>query len=468
MAPERLSIRQRLLLLLLPPLLLLSALWAAVSYRSVLHFADLAYDRALYDTARTLATQVKRVNGELVLDLSDDEREMLEVDPDDEVFFEAATDRGQRLGGNAHLPGPDGESLQNESTHFYDRRVGDEKLRLVEYRALQRGSTVIVRVGETRRKRSQLATEALLSMVPVLASFIGAVGLAVWWGVGRGFQPLARMREAIASRHRGDLSPLPLHGLPPELREQAHVINDLMARLATVLDTERSFLADATHQLRTPITVLRTQTELALRARDWPALQAQLRHMDQVAQRLTRLANQLLNLSRAESGLVDSADFEIVDMAALLLDLIAAHEPQAHARQQQLAWKLPAEPTTVRGSALMLEQMLANLLDNAIRYTPEGGHLRLSVVASGDWLHLRVLDDGPGIPEAEREAVLRRFHRGSRSTGTGSGLGLAIVQQTVLAHGGRFRLAAGREDGCGLLAEVDLPRSGANVSASSD
>ena len=455
---ERMTIRKRLLTLLLPALAALLGLWAWSAYLSVLHFADIAYDRALYDSARTLATQVKVQDGKPVLDLSEDEREMLEVDPQDDVYFEVFADDGTRLGGTASLPAPAASSAPGDFGYLYDGKFVNESLRLVQYvPSATEPFQYVVRVGETRRKRTRLATEATLAMVPMQVVFIGTSVLLVWLGVGWGLRPLEALRAAIARRDHDDLEPLSLRGLPGELRSQAKAINELMARLRVVLDTERRFLADATHQLRTPLTVLRTQTELALRATDFASLQERVRPMAGMCERLTRLANQLLNLSRAEAGLAGVGENVRLDLTHVLEEVLARHEPAAHAKQQVLELFGDGGPLPLRGNLLMLEEMVANLVDNAIRYSPPNTRIAVEARDSGDEVRLTVRDDGPGLSDVERQRVMNRFYRGAGVTEPGSGLGLAIVREIVRAHHGRFELTPARADGTGLLAVIDLP-----------
>jgi len=452
------SIRQRLLLLLLPALAALLGLWAWSAYRSVLRFADVAYDRALYDTARTLATQVKGQDGKIILDLSEDEREMLEVDSQDNVYFEVFAADGARLGGTAELPAPDRKAVPGDFGYLYDGTFGHESLRLVQYvPSSSEPFQFVVRIGETRRKRNRLATEATLAMVPVQIAFIGTSVLLVWLGIGWGLRPLEALRSAIARRDHADLEPLSLRGLPLELRAQADAINSLIARLRVVLDGERRFLADATHQLRTPLTVLRTQTELALRAQDVDSLKAGVRRMAGVCERLTRLANQLLNLSRAEAGLAGLGGTGCLDLVHVLEEVLARHEPAAHSKQQTLELHTDGAPLTLRGDRLMLEEMVANLVDNAVRYAPPRARIAVEAKAAGAAVRLAVRDDGPGLSELERRRVLDRFYRGAGVTEPGSGLGLAIVREIVRAHDGRFTLSPARADGGGLLAVIDLP-----------
>ena len=404
---ERQTIRKRLLVLLLPALALLLGLWAGSAYLSVLHFADIAYDRALYDSARTLATQVKVRDGKAILDLSEDEREMLEVDPQDNVYFEVFAADGARLGGTADLPAPRPGTAPGDFGYLYDGKFLNESLRLVQYvPSAAEPFQFVVRIGETRRKRTRLATEATLAMVPMQVVFIGTSVLLVWLGVGWGLRPLEALRTAIARRDHSDLEPLSLRGLPSELRSQAKAINELMARLRVVLDGERRFLADATHQLRTPLTVLRTQTELAQRATDFDSLKERVRQMAGACERLTRLANQLLNLSRAEAGLAGVGENVRLDLTHVLEEVLARHEPAAHAKQQTLELFGDGRPLWLRGNLLMLEEMVANLVDNAVRYSPPNSRIAVAAHASGNEVRLTVRDDGPGLSDVERQRVL--------------------------------------------------------------
>jgi two-component system, OmpR family, sensor histidine kinase TctE len=456
---ERLTIRQRLVLLLLPALAVLVGLSAWTAYSSVLRFTAVAYDRALYDTALTLATQIGADNGRPALHLSDDERRMLEVDPQDDVYFEVFAG-GERLGGTANLPDPPAEPAPSESGYFYDGKLADSPIRLVEHVFGAAGDErFVVRVAETLRKRTRLAREATLSIVPVQIAFLGAIVLVVWLGIGWGLRPLAALRAAIGRRDPADLQPLSLRGLPAELRGQAEAINDLMARLSVVLETERRFLADATHQLRTPITVLRTQTELALRARDFESLRGNIGQMQSVCERLTRLANQLLNLSRAEAGLPAGGALQSVDLAAVAEEVLARYEPLAHAKQQTLRLGRDEHPIELRGDPLMLAEMIANLVDNAIRYSRSGAKIEVDTRSDGRRARLTVRDDGPGLSADERSRVLDRFYRGVAATEPGSGLGLAIVREIARAHDGALRLDSAHVDGTGLVATVELPQS---------
>ena len=384
---------------------------------------------------------------------------MLEVDPQDDVYFEVFAADGSRLGGTADLPAPDAKTAPGDFGYLYDGKFVNESLRLVQYvPSVAEAFQYVVRIGETRRKRTRLATEATLAMAPMQIVFIGTSVLLVWLGVGWGLRPLEELRAAIARRDHADLEPLSLSGLPSELRGQAKAINELMARLRVVLDAERRFLADATHQLRTPLTVLRTQTELALRASDFESLQERVRQMASVCERLTRLANQLLNLSRAEAGLAGVGENVRLDLTHVLEEVLARHEPAAHAKQQALELFGDGRPLWLRGNLLMLEEMVANLVDNAVRYTPPGGRVDLSTGVDGGRPWLEVADTGPGIPAAERERVFDRFYRLPGTAASGSGLGLAIVR--AIADRSGATVALGETPGGGLTVRVTFPPRG--------
>lgn len=455
---ERGSLRLRLLLWLLPPIMLLTAVWIWATYAIVLNFANLAYDRALTDTAQTLAGQLRANNGRVDVALSPEAREMLEFDPVDLVFFSVSDLAGQQLVGNQTLPPhPAGPGVARAIRH-YDGRLDGLQLRLVEYTvaAGTPGGLLSVRVAETLKKREILAREVLSYMIVPQLLFLGGIVLLLWYGVGRGIAPLARIRDAIARRSHEDLSPLDERGLPAEVREQVHVINALMQRLGQTITAQRRFIADATHQLRTPITVLRTQTELALRARDAGEQAAMLDKLDAGSARLARMANQLLNLSRAEAGGANAREPTPIAPADLVEDVAAGLVPAALAKGIDVRVDTAANLPALRADRQLLAEMLANLVDNAIRYTQPGGQIDIRASHQAGQLILTVTDNGPGIPEAERQRVFERFYRGVDAASEGSGLGLAIAREIAQLHEGTITLAPA-VDARGLVARVELP-----------
>lgn len=459
-AARRPSLRRWLLLWLLPPILLLTVIWVWAAHAIVLRFSNHVHDAWLEDSVRTLAGQVHVDDGQVRVDLPPAARRMLEFDETDRVFFGVVDGLGRRLTGNSDLPPPPGGVEVTDKVRFYDGRLDGHEVRLVQLTltAPHGGDPTYVRVAETLRKRKILAQEILAYMMAPQLLFLSGIVVLVWYGIGRGIAPLQRIRDAIARRTHADLSPLDETGLPAEVHEQVHVINDLMNRLGRTITAQQRFIADATHQLRTPITVLRTQTELALRADDADALRTYVSRLDAATVRLVRLANQLLNLSRAEAGLAGALQLESVDGAAWIEEVVAGLVPAALAKRIDVSVAIDEALPPILGDRQLLGEMLANLVDNAIRYTPAEGRIDVSAALVESVLVVAVTDNGPGIPAAERQRVLERFYRGAAVSTEGSGLGLAIAQEIVVLHGGRLDLAPVRPGG-GLRVTVVLPVS---------
>lgn len=470
---ERLSLRQRLLLWLLPSTAALTLAWIVGTYAIAQHFVGRVYDWALEDTARTLAGQVRVERGSATVNLPAPALRMLEFDEFDQIYFSVTDPNGRQLAGNRALPAPPERGAAAPRVRFYLDDADGAPLRLVQYRMRGDGSlAVYVRVAETLHKRKNLAREMMVYMLGSQLLFLAGIVFLVWYGVGRGIAPLNRVRDAIARRTHEDLSPLDERGLPSEVQQQVHVINELMARLAGTLSMQRDFIADATHQLRTPIAVLRTQAELAQRAHDGAqrdaaggghdgeALRTLLAQMDAATLRLSRLASQLLSLSRAELGRADAARFADLAVAELVEDTVAALVPAALARRIELQVGIDPDLPPLHADRQLLHELLANLIDNAIRYTPPGGRIEVEARRDGAAVRFAVTDDGPGIAESERERVVERFVRGSKADSQGSGLGLAIAREIAALHGGALTLAASPHPS-GLRVSVALPAADA-------
>jgi len=455
---KRWSLRQRLLLWLLPPIVFLTGVWIWVAYAIVLYFTNLAYDRGLEDTAHTLAGQVQVKQGKVDVNLPPAARRMLEFDQVDSIYFSISNEHDQQVVGNRVLPPNPSRAGVYKETWFYDGQVDGQSLRLVEYTVpgTVASEVLFVRVAETLHKREILTREVLVYMMASQLLFLTSIVVLVWYGVGRGIAPLSRIRDAISRRTHEDLSPLDETELPAEVHEQVHVINALMDRLGRTITAQRRFIADATHQLRTPITVLRTQTELAMRADNPDQLRALVMKLDSATIRLARLANQLLNLSRVEAALTGSLDLACFGVAELIEDVVARLVPTALSKQIDISVDIADTLPMVRGDRQLLGEMLANLVDNAIRYTPAGGRIDVDVRQTDGWVVFVVADNGPGIPALERQRVLQRFYRGIHAGAEGSGLGLAIAHEIISLHGGRIELGAAPGDS-GLRVRVGIP-----------
>jgi two-component system sensor histidine kinase TctE len=284
------------------------------------------------------------------------------------------------------------------------------------------------------------------------------VSVLIWYGVGRGIAPLRGIQEAIMQRTHNELSPLDETGLPVEVREQVHVINDLIERLSRVITSQRRFIADATHQLRTPMTVLKAQVELALRAESFNELRPTVEKISGTAARLARLANQLLSLSRAEAGPDRNVERQPMNVGDIAEEVVSEFVPAAVEKDIEIDVDIPSEALTARGDRHLFAEMLGNLVDNAIRYTPREGHVAISLRSHHARAFLTISDNGPGIGESERDRVFERFYRATSGSSEGSGLGLSIAREIAHLHEGDIRLENATREG-GLKVVVEIPLS---------
>jgi two-component system sensor histidine kinase TctE len=306
-----------------------------------------------------------------------------------------------------------------------------------------------VSVARTVRARQQVRAAIVRSLVLLEVVFsLALVGL-VWFSVGNGLAPLARLRARLDARGSADLAPLSDAGMPRELAPVVDAFNALLGRIAAGARAQDEFRANVAHQLRTPLAGLRLQLEwLAARHRADPETRRSVELMLGANERMIRQTNQLLSLERAEPNRFDRLRLAPLDLASLVADTIQAFVEQAAARDIDLGFEL--EPAPVQGDRFLLRDLVDNLVDNALRYTPPGGRVTVSCAAQGKdgGALLRVEDNGPGIPAAMREGVFERFVRLDEGTGTlGSGLGLAIVRDIANLHGAEVRLTEAAQGG---------------------
>jgi two-component system sensor histidine kinase TctE len=264
------------------------------------------------------------------------------------------------------------------------------------------------------------------------------------------------LQQAIEQRSHRDLSAVPIVDAPREVQPLLRAMNDLLVRLRESIAHQQRFTADASHQLRTPLAGLQTQAEMALRESDPARVRHALEWIRASTVRLTHLLSQLLALARVEPGSGREAPLQNLDLAQLVRDTTAEWVSAALAKQIDLGFEAPQGAAWVNGNALMLREMLANLLDNAIRYSPVASEITVHLLVAGGKAQLEVVDNGPGIPEGEREQVFERFHRLPDSSGEGCGLGLAIVREIALAHQAEISISGG-PDGHGTRITIKLP-----------
>ncbi len=311
-----------------------------------------------------------------------------------------------------------------------------------------------IQVAQPTALRTQLAAEAALRiLLPVLAA-LPLLGALVWLLVGRGLAPLSRLAQGVAGRSPTALEPLPDAGLPRELQPLVGALNGLLGRLDDAMTLQRRFAADAAHELRTPLTALGLQIQLVERARDDAERAQAIDRLKQGVRRATRLVEQLLTLARLDPEAA-AQPVSAVALDAVVRGVVADLEPLAQAKSVALAL-VRADAVRVNGPEAAWRSLAANLVDNAIRYTPAGGHVEVRVGVDGGQAVLDVADDGPGIPVEERDRVFDRFVRGSGAEAPGSGLGLAIVRQVARMQGATVTLGDGL-GGRGLAVRVTVP-----------
>lgn len=453
-------LQRKLLAWLLGPLAVLLVLDSAAAYWNAQHFSNLAYDRALYDIGREIALHVRLDGQRPRLDLSEAAAKVLLLDEDDLLFYRVVGEDGATLGGDAQMPAPQ-HAENGASPRFYADRVEGEPVRMmVASMPIDPGAgarQVQVQVAETVHKRTRLTWEMVANVVlPQLLLIVMATAV-VWFGVSRGLQPLQRLRRAVSDRSHLDLSPIDTHDVPGEVRPLVDEVNDLMARLGRTFDFQNRFVADAAHQLKTPVSGLKAQIEIALREQDGERVRHSLAQLYISADRLSRLVRQLLSLARNEPGALDSMQLQPLDLDAYALEVSMEWVPQAIRRDIDLGFEGAQRPLMIDADRDRLRELINNLIDNAIRYSQSGGRVTVRAEQSGDGqCRLSISDDGRAIPVEERARIFERFHRLLGTQEDGSGLGLAIVSEIATLHGARITLEEDT-DGVGNTFSVFFP-----------
>jgi two-component system OmpR family sensor kinase len=322
-----------------------------------------------------------------------------------------------------------------------------------------------IQVAQPTALRTELAARTagrLLAPVLIVLPFLGLIG---WWLVGRGLAPLREVAQSIAQRDPTSLAPVPTSGLPVEIRPLVESLNDLLARLGEAFDIQRRFAADAAHELRSPLTALMLQIGLAERAATPEERAVAFARLQQGVQRATRLVQQLLTMARLDPDAAEQPR-RPVDLALVAAATAEELRPLAAGKSVDIEVDAPGA-VWVSGQPDALQILVANLIDNAIRHTPEGGRVDVQVSAN-EGAALQVTDTGSGIPAEQRGRVFDRFYRGPDAPAGGSGLGLAIVQQVARMHGGSVELGE-RDGGPGLRVRARFPsaESAANSTPSS-
>ncbi len=446
---------------MLAPLLLLWPISIAATHHVANDIANEPYDQALAENVGAISRLLRVVDGRVTISLPASARTILHADEQDELYFQVRNSQGKLLAGDEELPAPSGgnEPVLAE-VRFRDERLAGEPIR-VAYKAheVEAGQRwVVIQVAETRHKREALASRIISGVLLPQFAIIPLAVILVWLGLSRGLRPLSRLRERMATRRPGDLSPIEIRRAPEELQPMVRSFNDVMERLEENLQAQQRFIADAAHQMKTPVTGLRMQAELAIRETDPVQLRRSVEQIARAAERAGHLITQLLTLARAESSHEKLHRFEIVDLEALARDVTFEWVDAARAKQIDLGFEGGEWPSAIDGVPLLLRELLKNVLDNAIKYTPQGGRVTVRVIAA-EHIILEVEDNGIGVAEEDRERVFERFYRVLGTEADGSGLGLAICREIAELHRAAISFLDG-SNGRGSRVVVVFPRAG--------
>ena len=466
---SRRSLHQQLAWHLIPPLLVLLALNLYWAYQEDLHTVNLAYDRSLTASISAISERSFSSEGQIKVDVPYSAFEVFDSGLQERIFYAVIAPDHRIITGYENLPIPTTAMAEGKvdirdavylgvpiriatlAKRMYDPKLGDN-------------DTILIAFAETMESRTQLVRLLFMDSLKRqgLLIILGLVLLLL--SLSRALRPLIALRTRVLARPEEDLTPIPVHEVPGEVRPLIDALNYHIARFSAMLQARKRFLADAAHQMRTPLTILRTQVEYGLRQQDPEEMRRTLQAVLNSIANTQRLTNQMLALSQAEAvnGLMQER--APVDLAALVRQVALALSPLAIAKNIELAFDSEDAIAPISGNANLLHEMLNNLIDNAIRYTPPGGkvaiHLGNADSPANPEVVLTVCDNGVGIPPDEYEKVFKRFYRIlGEGKSEGSGLGLAIVKEICMAHGGRVSLGptrlAGAEQGLGV--ELRLP-----------
>ena len=457
--PNQRSLFGEILDWMLVPLLLLWPLSIAITYLAAKSIANEPFDRALEDKVTVVAQQVREVSGVLSGKLPGSARDILRADDIDNIYFQVIGPQDELIDGDRDMPLPSEEEnrlpwsiqIRSDTIHNVEVRIAYTYVDLrratgtpsapgkpgnLPATTTQASRLALVQVAETLEKRSQLANQIVKGVI--LPEFIMLpIALAlVWFALARGLAPLSQLQQRIRDRRPDDLSPIDSGQVPEEISPLVGSLNDMLARLSQTIQMQKRFIADAAHQMKTPLAGMRMQSELALRQTSQTEIHRSLEQLSKSSEAATRLINQLLTLARAENQTPEAAPLILLELSELARNAVQEWVQSSFALKIDLGFEQPGYPVMVRGNPTMLRELLNNLIDNALRYTPAPGSVtvRIRTDVAQSVATIEVEDTGPGIAPAERGHVFDRFYRILGSQVEGSGLGLAIVREIAQQH----------------------------------
>lgn len=450
------SIRRRLLLWLLVPLIVLCCLSTFVAYKLAKTFANKSHDEILLNSAGSIASRLRRnAQGILVADIPEAAQAILRQSGKDDFYYQIVDSKARRLGGDSILPLPRYMNLRGPQFRYAE--IDGKQIRIcrIPVQIAPSNSEIWVQCAKTLNSRKWLQNEIFVSIVTPQMLLVVLASFSVWVGIRNGLAPLRILGASLRKRSKLDFSPVRIKDTPEELEPLTDALNTLFLRAENQIALQRQFVANAAHQLRTPVTAMKTYIDYAERAADERSLVGVLQQMSEATDRVVHTTNKLLILARSEGNSQKSAvEINLAD------PIIAAGKNLVHEalkRKVALDFEIPEEPVFVKGDLGDLEELVSNLIDNAIKYSSKSSNGAVWVkVIPGVQPILQVEDNGCGISDNNKEKVFERFYRIPGTTATGCGLGLSIVSEIATRHGARVKVLD-RPEG-GTVFEVVFPR----------
>ncbi len=465
------SIRKQLLVWLLIPLSTIAASSTFIAYNAAILLAREIYDKGLLNSADSVIARVRHKGGKVLVDLPPAAQSILKHNYRDTFFYQIYTMDGKRIAGDGTLPFDRG-AVDFDKPHYSTRILNGKEVRVLtmlfpvashfadetpddDDDAESKPETLILEVAETRNARREIVTHIVVSVLLPQLILIICGGIAVWFGIKQGLYPLQQLSKVLASRSPTDLSPVSESTAPIEVRPLVGAINGLLKMLNDEIERERRFVANAAHQLRTPLAGLKTYADLALKMNEDPSVNSVLAQLHTGINRMSNLIIRLLTLARSEPGVASQAARQSIDLSEVVSSVTEDLVPLSIERKVDLGFESPPEAIFIDGDPVGLRELVTNIIENAVIYNHEGGKVtvRLSKMRSPS---LSVEDNGPGIPANERELVFERFYRILRDGASGSGLGLSIVKEIANSHGAKVEVKDGSE-GVGTCFTVTFP-----------
>ena len=460
---SRRSLFSAILTWMLIPLLIALPISLVLTYLIGISLANSAFDRALASQARALAEQIVWLPRTGAYRMLIDLPTLLSDEDIGNHYYRVDDNHGKLIFGTSQLPTASVAERNDYSPVMFRNEtlsIGANQFINVRSATLTReinGSSapITLQIAETTERREALAREITLGVMLPQLILIPLAMFMLWVGLRRGLNPLNRLHDQVARRDVNDIRPLDAADAPEDVVPLINAFNQMLQRVEQNTIAQKRFIANAAHQLRTPLAGVRMQTELALRSTEPSAMAEALQRIATGSERSTHLINQLLTLARAETDAEGAIRFESMDLVSLARAGVEETFPLAAQKNIDLGLEADAAAAQINGSPLLVREMLNNLIDNAIRYTPAGGHVTVRV-RTQPIIALEVEDNGVGIPEAERHLVFDRFYRAVGSKEHGTGIGLAIVKEIVARHGATIT-ALSPASGQGTLMRVSFP-----------